>query len=139
MASLAVNVLMENGTRLIAGRPVIDDDAKIMTVPVELRTLPATDYLISRRVLTIQNAPVEGQQGGGPCDRVVRVVPPAGSNIEEKLSYQAGALLVPNGFDRALAAWAGGGAGAGGKRAALLAELGKADFGAVDPATLAMG
>lgn len=124
--NLTTNITVENGTRIVAGRPNIDDDREIMLVPLELRTAPATNYLVARRVVTIRN---------GACDRVSRVTPAAGSNIEEKFAFTPNALDVADGFARALAAWAGGGATADGKRNALVAEL--AAIGVIDPATLA--
>lgn len=126
--NLTANITIENGTRIVAGRPNIDDDAAVMTIPLELRTAPATNYLLSRRVVTIRN---------GLCDRVVRVTPAVGSDIAEKLGFERNALTIETGFDRALAAWAGGGATADGKRNALVAELAESDFGVIDPTTLA--
>lgn len=124
--NLTTPVTLENGQRIVAGRPTIDDDAQVMTVPLELRTGAATNYLVSRKVVTIRN---------GQCDRVVRATPAAGSDLGEKLEYQRNALTVATGFDQALAAWAGGGASAQGKRNALEAAL--AAIGVIDPATLA--
>jgi hypothetical protein len=126
--NLTTPIPLENGTRIYAARPeMIDDDNAVMVVPLELRT-GAGNFLIARRVVTIRNAP-------GKSDRVARATPPSGSDIHEKFVRQVDALTIANGFTLALAAWAGGGATADGKRNALVAQL--FALGVIDPTTLA--
>ena len=124
--NLTVAVPYENGQRIVCGKPHIDDDASVMVVPLELRSAPGTNYLLSRKVVTVRN---------GLCDRVVRVVPAVGGDASDKMSVQPNAIDVPTGFTTALAAWAGGGASSNSKRDALVSHL--AAIGVIDTATFA--
>jgi len=108
-------ITIENGARLVMlTTPAINDEASTMTTTLDLRSPGGTNFLISRRVLTTRN---------GLCDMVQAIVPANGSNIEEKLGLTLNALTIADGFDQAIAAWAGGGATAAAKRRALLTTL----------------
>jgi hypothetical protein len=108
-------ITVQNGTRLMAGRPQIDDDANIMSVPIELRTpnastTPSGGMVLSRHTLTIRN---------GMSDGLTRnTAPAAGMEPQQLLIYQPSAVSTPTGFDQAYAAFKGG-ANAGASRVAL--------------------
>ena len=125
--SLTTAITLPNITRLVVGRPTINDDDGVMHIPISLRTPGATDYVVDSIVVAIRN---------GLSDRLVRTAFPfPGMPIGGLVSIQTSAVSTPTGFTDAVAAWAGGGAGAGGKRTALEGAL--RTLGIIDPTTLA--
>lgn len=128
MANLNPNIPLENGARLIvATRPRYNDAETEMTVRLELRTPQATDYLIARREVTVRNGPATS-------DRLVKNTPSVGGDVSDRLAVQTGALTLAADVVATLTAAFDGGAGATGKREALLTALYTA--GVVDSTSL---
>lgn len=118
MASLAVNVVVPNGTRLEVGRVTQDTDSETMYVNLELRgpTNHAInpDAVIARKVIQVRN---------GACD-LIRVRQLAqwspGMMADELLEVVPRGITVATGYDDAAAVYNTG--AKPGRRNALVAE-----------------
>ena len=113
--NLTANFAIPNATRLVADKPVTDDDNEVMRVPLELRSAAATNALVTRVILEITNI---------ESTKVARQAAPAvGLNIEDRDRY----FLItrrptPTGFTDAINAWRAGATSAA-RKAALEAHL----------------
>lgn len=88
---------LPNGSRLVFGRFDFDDDKSELSVPLELRSPPATNAMICRTVMVIRN---------GVCTHIARQTnPTAGLNIEDPMRHFAITTRdVPTGYTDAKAA-----------------------------------
>jgi hypothetical protein len=84
-----------------------------MTIQIEMRTPPASDLVVSRKVIQVRN---------GTSDRVSRNSSPAvGTPLEDLMILAPGAVSTPTGYDQAISAWKAG-ANPGARKAALETE-----------------
>lgn len=111
--TLTSPLVLPNGTRVIFQRVTSDEESQVMTIQVELRTPPATDFVVARRTIQIRN---------GSSDLLRKHPAPfAGMDLSDNLQVVPGGASTATGYDLAIAAWKAGASPAA-RRAALEAH-----------------
>lgn len=114
--TLTTPFVLQNGTRLVFGKFDFNDETQVMTVPMELRTPPATDAPVARYVLTITN---------GTCSLLSRQASPAvGLGIDDPTRYIVQSTrTVATGYTDAMTAWRGATNTSSGRKTAMEAHM----------------
>jgi hypothetical protein len=114
--TLTTAFTVPNGTRLVFGKFDFNDDTSTMTVPMELKTPPATDATVARYVLTITN---------GTCSLLTRQASPTvGLGLDDPTRWITHSTrTVATGYTDAITAFRGAANNANARRTAMEAHM----------------